>query len=120
MDRVLAGRAVLVLEDEYFVAQRLAGFLRGAGAHLIGPFPDPDRAQVALNDARPDCAVLDINIDGRMQFRLADHLAQIGVPFVFSSGYERGVIPDRHRAAPLCQKPVQCAPLLAALAVLLA
>lgn len=36
----------------------------------------------------------------------ADALQQRNVPFVFATGYDPEVIPERHRHVPLCEKPL--------------
>lgn len=99
----LADRSVLVLEDEYFIARQICDLLTAAGGRVIGPFSS---VADALAAPYADCAVLDINLHGEMQFQLADRLAGQGVPFVFSSGYDRAVLPPRHAHRPFCLKPM--------------
>lgn len=101
----LGGTIILVLEDEYFVASQISEALRAAGARVLGPFPKPDLAMSALSSEQVNCAVLDINLAGQLQFGLADRLQAAGTPFVFSSGYDETVVPERHRNAPYCLKP---------------
>ena len=100
----LAGKRVLVIEDEWLIAADLARALAAAGARLIGPVGDLAtglrRAEEPL-----DAAVLDVNLDGTRSFPVADRLAGRGIPFVFVTGYDGWALPDHHRHAPRITKP---------------
>jgi DNA-binding LytR/AlgR family response regulator len=50
--------------------------------------------------------VLDINLGDRTSFPVADRLQELGVPFIFASGYgEQASLPMEHRARQVLQKP---------------
>jgi DNA-binding response OmpR family regulator len=102
----LAGLAVLVIEDEYFIASDCAAALREHGARVLGPVPDLARGRALLAGERPDCVVLDINLKGDWAFRFAEELLERGVPAVLATGYDASVIPANLRAAPLLRKPI--------------
>lgn len=103
----LAGVAVLVAEDEFFVAEDLAYALEQRGATVVGPAADLARA-LALIEQTPQlgAAVLDINLKGEMVFPVADALRERRVPFVFATGYDGTVMPERFAAMIRCEKPV--------------
>lgn len=63
----LTGRRVLVVEDDYTIADVLCRHLEGAGADVLGPVPDVAGALelLAAEDAL-DGAVLDVNLGGEM------------------------------------------------------
>lgn len=102
----LCGQRILIVEDEYFVADDLAQQLEAAGAEILGPAPTLERAVELLEAEQPDAAVLDINLRGERVYPLADDLKRRGVPFVFATGYDARVIPDAYAAVPRCEKPV--------------
>ena len=105
-DRCLTGRRVLVVEDEFFIADDLARALTALGAEVVGPVPTRDEALEELSGAgRIDLAVLDINLRGEPVFPVADALAASGVPFVFATGYEEATVPERFRHVPRWEKP---------------
>lgn len=112
----LAGRKILVVEDDYMIASDLADALRDAGAEVIGPAPSIEAA-LRLVRAAPemDAALLDVNLRGEMAFPVADALERRGVPFVFATGYDRAVIPARYAHVTRCEKPVHLAGLARAL-----
>lgn len=103
----LRNRRVLVVEDDYILAQELKDDLERLGAEVLGPVPGVEDA-LALLDANPapDAAVLDLNLGGEMAFPLADVLEDRAVPFVFVTGYEQWSWGERHAGVPRFEKPV--------------
>jgi CheY-like chemotaxis protein len=102
----LAGLRLLVVEDEYFIADDMAQTLRRQGAIVIGPAPSREAAFALLSaHERIDGAVLDINLRGETVFPVADALQVRGVPFVFATGYDDGLVPARYRDVPRWEKP---------------
>src|SRR3712207_6541957 len=91
----LSGRAVLVVEDDYFIASELADFLRRAGAVVTGPFPGVAEALAAIRTGSPlDYAVLDVNLGGEMIWSVVDALMSRGVPVILATGYGAEVVPS--------------------------
>ena len=73
----LTGRKILVVEDDYFLANDTAAALRGAGAVVLGPCPTEERAHDLLEDEMPTHAVLDLNLGGGgPRFEIAHLLKQ--------------------------------------------
>ena len=109
----LSGLCVLVVEDEYLIAADLAASLEALGVEVIGPAPSIGEALELVSDKgeRLDGAILDINLRGSRVFPVADALAKRGVPFVFTTGYEDGLIPNSYADVPRCLKPVDKAQL---------
>ena len=117
----LQNRLVMVVEDEFFQAKDLAQALTGAGARLVGPFPTVAAALEALEneEAVVDAAILDINLRGREVYDVADILAERGIPFLLTTGYDPEMLPQSHQERPVCTKPFRIEELLAAVAKLL-
>jgi hypothetical protein len=63
--------------------------------------------------------MLDVSLGGEMVFSVADALMSRGVPFVFTTGYDRSVFPERYAAMPRLEKPVDPSAILLELARLL-
>jgi CheY-like chemotaxis protein len=93
---VLLGRRILIVEDEYLVAETLSDVLSEAGASLYGPIGWVDEAVafVQQNDA----------------------LIERGVRFVFITGYDGAALDAAYQHHPRCEKPFQVQAILAALA----
>lgn len=113
---LLQGRRVLVVEDEYLIADTMEQSLRQAGAVVLGPVPSVDDALELLDD-EPDVdgAILDINLGGEKVFPVADVLAARGVRFVFATGYDVSDVPPAYRHIARYEKPVDVSMLARAL-----
>lgn len=107
---------VLLVEDEYLSALYLSDLLEERGMGVIGPCPDLATAFDALDGARPDAALLDVNLQGEEVYPLADRLVARGIPFAFTSGYGNAHLPARFATVDVCLKPVDPAALLEMLA----
>lgn len=104
---MLAGRHLLVVEDEYFLADDLTSRFREQGAVVVGPAANLGDALELLEGGEPiDCAVLDLNLQGEKAFPIADALMKRDVPFVFATGYDASAIPARFAGVKRCEKPV--------------
>ncbi len=115
---VLAGKRVLLVEDEFFIAEMTSELLLDFGMVVVGPAYD---LATGLDLARAyalDAAVLDMNLRGDRSDPIAATLAARGVPFVFVTGYAS--LADEAFAAPMLGKPIDGRELQTALARLLA
>ncbi|AOH83213.1 hypothetical protein AWL63_03710 [Sphingomonas panacis] len=112
----LVGRRILVVEDEYLIADDVCAALVAAGAEVLGPCPTVEAAAAMVaHEARIDAALLDINLRGDPVFPVADALAARGVPFAFATGYDRWAIPSRFEAVALLEKPLKDRQIIATL-----
>jgi CheY-like chemotaxis protein len=114
----LKGQRILVVEDEYFLADDLVQALAKVGALVVGPAATAPTALALLGSAAPDIAILDINLKDDISFAVADAMAEQNLPFVFATGYDESTIPERHAGRPRWQKPFDAEELLKALAEL--
>lgn len=112
---------LLVVEDEYFIAQEIAEALRMAGYEVVGPCATVPAALALLGDGKScDAAVLDASLRNVSSSPVADALAERGIPFVVVSGFSADQLPPRMAAGPVMTKPVRGDDLVAMLAQLLA
>lgn len=106
MTEPLNGRRVLVVEDESLVAMLLETILEDMGCTPVGPASNIDDGEAMARDTVGlDAALLDVNVAGRQVFPVAAALKARGVPFVFSTGYGEGGLPDEWRGITTIQKP---------------
>jgi DNA-binding response OmpR family regulator len=109
----LTGCTVLLVEDEYLMANALSQILRAAGATVLGPAATTDRAlRLRERTDRIDAAVLDINLRGETVYGLADVLRERAVPFLFTTGYIASMIPPRYQGHDILHKPLDTTDLL--------
>lgn len=112
----LAGRRVLVVEDDFYLATDAARALEGAGAEVVGPCANEAEARAALDERRPDAVVVDINLGAGPSFKLAETLKDRGIPFVFTTGYDAEVIPPEFAGIARLEKPLQLRQIVGAVA----
>ncbi|TFW10985.1 response regulator [Brevundimonas intermedia] len=106
MTQPLSGRRVLVVEDESLVAMLLETILEDMDCIPVGPASNIDDGEALARDTENlDAALLDVNVAGRQVFPVAEVLKARGVPFVFSTGYGEGGLPEEWRGQPTIQKP---------------
>lgn len=114
----LTGRRILVVEDDYYLATDTARALRGAGAEVLGPYATEEDAQAELAEQRPDAVVVDVNLGLGPSFKLARRLKDGDIPFVFTTGYDAGVIPAEFEGVERLEKPLQLRQIVGAVASL--
>ncbi len=103
----LEGARVLVVEDEYFMADDIASALEAAGGHTIGPASSIGEANALLAGNEVDAAILDINLDGEMAYPLISRLRADHVPCVIVTGYDEASLPESFRELPRLEKPAK-------------
>ena len=105
-----ASLRVLVVEDDFFAAERLCREIRANGDTVVGPFSDVHEAiqYVELVQA----AILDVQVQDEKSFQVATSLTHHGIPFVFLTGYDRQIVPPRFARRHVYAKPSHAAPLL--------
>jgi DNA-binding response OmpR family regulator len=98
---------ILIVEDEYFIAQEMAEALESAGMTVLGPCPTVAAALALLAGEDPcDAAVLDASLRGVSSLPVCEALALRGIPFVVVTGFSAGQIPEMMAAAPVLTKPL--------------
>ncbi len=105
MTETLTGRKILIVEDESLVAMLLETILEDMGCTPVGPASNIDDGLRFAETEALDAALLDVNVAGRHVFPVAQMLKDRGVPFVFSTGYGEGGLPDEWRGQRTIQKP---------------
>lgn len=115
---MIAGKRVLIVEDEFLVAAMLEDELADNGAIVIGPAASRNEARRLMDAGGFDAVVLDWNLDGESSEPLGHALLGAGVPFVISTGY--GTVPPAFAACPVLTKPYDPAVLVVLLGQLLA
>ncbi len=104
--KFLANRSVLLVEDSLIISLDAEDILTRLGADTVITHATTQGTLDYLESETPSIAVLDINLGDRTSFPVADRLQELGVPFIFASGYgEQASLPMEHRARQVLQKP---------------
>jgi CheY-like chemotaxis protein len=101
----LAGRKVLVVEDEPLIAMMIEDMLDDLGCTLVGSAANLQQALSIAEAEAIDVALLDMNLNGISSTPIADRLAARQVPFVFATGYGAEGRTAPHNGAPVLKKP---------------
>jgi DNA-binding response OmpR family regulator len=103
-------KRLLLVEDDFLLAECMREALQDQGAIVIGPAASLQRGIDLLDtEEGVQAAILDVNVRGEAIFPLADLLVERNLPFVFVSGYDRELIPSRFDKIKHCIKPVDVA-----------
>lgn len=103
----LAGLRALVVEDEGMVALLIEGMLEDLNCEVVLSVATLDKAVTAATHETFDFALLDVNLDGRLVFPVAEILRARRVPFLFSTGYGRIGLPDAFKDYQVLNKPFE-------------
>jgi DNA-binding response OmpR family regulator len=98
--------SVLVVEDDYLLADELDLALSERGFHVVGPAPNLAIAQSLLAEHRIDVGCLDVRLGQETSVPVAQTLAALGVPFVFLTALPIAYLPLDMRHRPKLDKPV--------------
>jgi CheY-like chemotaxis protein len=112
----LAGLSVLVVEDEPLVSMALTDELERVGAIVMGPVASIEGAFDLLGGALPDAAILDVELQRKLIYPVADLLIGEGIPFILTTGHDVEVLPERFGNVPRSPKPASMSDLLGTLA----
>ncbi len=105
---------ILVVEDEWLIAEDYASILLDAGHVVLGPCASLDSAMATIGEHAIDAALLDMELFGEKSFAVAHRLQEQGIPFAFVSGHAAEELPPALRGHLVLAKPTDQARLLEA------
>lgn len=104
----LDGLRILLVEDNFLVAEVVRDMLEANGCVVVGPVARLDDGLRLGGQETLDAAVLDVNLNGDRSFPIASILRDRGVPYLFLTGYNdsSAMVPTELRPARHLSKPV--------------
>jgi PAS domain S-box-containing protein len=111
---VLAGKRILVVEDEPLVALDMIASLEGVAAQVAGPASTAEEALDIIASTALDGALLDGNLHGLPVDVIATALTKKNIPFIFVTGYGRESLPLGFNSIEILGKPFTADQLLKA------
>ena len=111
----LKGMRVFVVEDEGLVAMSVEDMLSDLGCKVAAQASSLAEAMDKAKAGGFEVALLDVSLNGKQVFPLAEFLSERGIPFAFASGYGRAGLPESFCNRPVVPKPFQIEELSAAL-----
>jgi len=101
----LAGRRILIVEDDPLIAMLEEDLMLQLGCEIIGPAVTVADALALARASDLQGALLDVNLQGEPVFPVADLLVEANIPFVFVTGYGRLGLPEPYAERPTIKKP---------------
>jgi CheY-like chemotaxis protein len=98
---------VLIVEDEFIIADEIASIVEGLGHTIVGPAGTIEEASAIIAGESFDFAIVDANLRGRSSAELGELLAEREVPFCVCTGYRIDDIRAVFGDIPVVQKPVR-------------
>ena len=103
----VSGQRLLIVEDESLIGMELSRELTSLGWGILGPATTMQEARTILGTPPlPYAAILDVNLGGDLVYPLAEELRDLGIPFIFCTGYEHLDQRWRYPDSPIVRKPV--------------
>lgn len=107
MNALLSGQRVLVVEDEMLILMIIESMLADLGCESVTAAATVDQALGLIESQDFDAAMLDVNLNGTRSYPVADALAALSVPFMFSTGCSDPDLTKGHGGRPVLTKPFQ-------------
>jgi CheY-like chemotaxis protein len=105
MNKPLARRRVLVVEDEMLILMMIEDMLSDLGCESVVAAGSVEDALAKLGAQAFDIAMLDSNLGGASSDPVAHALAARGVPFFFATGQRNGAPNTAFPDHPVLKKP---------------
>ena len=103
----LAGRRILVVEDEILLSLDICAQIECCGGVVVGPAATlADGHALLQTGPKPDGGILNIRIGRQLVYPLADDLIAADVPIIFASSESKASIPYEYENIPLVAKPI--------------
>ena len=102
---------IFVVEDEMMIALMIEDMVCDLGHQFAGMAMRLPQALEMAKDIEADVAILDINLDGRRSFPVAEALLARGVKVLFASGYGSPGLEAPFLDAVIIKKPFEQAEL---------
>jgi PAS domain S-box-containing protein len=114
----IAGKRILLIEDEALISMDLEASLTKGGCEVLGPASTLDQAKQMIEKADFDGALVDANLAGHPVDDLAAALTKRNIPFAFVTGYGREALPAAFGEGIVLDKPFTQEQLLATVGLL--
>ncbi|MCC7252398.1 response regulator [Hyphomicrobium sp.] len=97
---------VLIVEDNYIIALDLEDMLRGLGVARVRTANSVLHALAMIAEGPPECGLIDINLGAEKSFAVAERLRDLGIYFVFTTGYgDKYAFPEHFTDIGIVSKP---------------
>lgn len=96
---------VIVVEDDFLLAETLADSLAALGYQVVGQAASVLQALQSIESVSCDFAIVDLYLKGELALPILDKLRDRQIAFLLATGASVEDIPARHSRAPRVLKP---------------
>lgn len=96
---------VLVVEDDFLIAQEIVDELHAMGIEKVELAATLSQGEECLRKNKFGLAILDVNLGSDLVFPLAEKLSRKHVPFIFCTAISARDMPAKWSRFPTLQKP---------------
>ena len=96
---------MLIVEDEVLVAMLLEELLERMGYEVAAVSSHLEEALELARTLDVDLAMLDVNLNGKESFPVAEVLRGRGIPFIFATGYGDSALEGGYAKEFVVEKP---------------
>ncbi|MBB4568832.1 response regulator [Rhizobium leucaenae] len=97
----------MIVEDGYFLSEKTSQKLRELGAILIGPVRKAEEALELIKSKKVDAVILDLRLNARLAFSMAETLERLKLPYIFAKGDGPPLVPAGFPGFILCEKAAE-------------
>ena len=116
---MLAGKRILIVEDEPLIALDLESTVIDHEGIVVGPVGTIAEATLIVGTEAIDGAILDLRLGGELGLSVAECLRTRKIPFVIHSGQADTTLPSIWPAVPVINKPALPEAVIAVLAAIM-
>jgi DNA-binding response OmpR family regulator len=98
-------RRILVVEDEFLIAQMVKDMLAELECECVGLIQTLEEGIAAAASVDCDGAIINLVIQGKMAYPIVEELSARDIPFCFASGAPPHGLEEKWRARPFIRKP---------------
>jgi DNA-binding response OmpR family regulator len=96
---------ILIVEDEYLIADLISDIVVECGCEVVGPFGTLSEAMHACQSTDADAAIVDLVLHDVLAYPIAEVLSRRGIPFGFATGRETAATDSAWEQQPFLGKP---------------
>lgn len=96
---------ILIVEDEFLIAEDLKSTLEDLGHTVIGPAPNCAAALEAIWNRRPDLAFVDTELGSETCEAVVSECRALDIPMIITSAFAAEELQDYCRGLPYLGKP---------------
>ena len=106
---------VLVMQDDFFLADEICSALEDAHFEVVGPFEAWSDELARAVEQRPDAAIFDLKMDHEKAKGVLARLETLSIPLVMATGHAQSQNAERLQNCSVVEKPNSVSKIISAI-----